>query len=402
MEETAASARFSSRLSWDLRPNRLAQLLEEKRRAGVQVLDLTESNPTRSGFVYPADEILQALGDACSLRYDPAPAGDPAAREAVASYYSARGLAVSPDRILLTASTSEAYSFVFKLLANPGDEVLVPRPSYPLFDFLAALESVRTVRYPFFYHEGWELDAAALRAGLTDRTRAVVIVNPNNPTGSFLKQEERAALVSLCRERELALISDEVFSDYTFPAAEQDPRRVASLAGEEQVLTFCLSGLSKVAGLPQMKAGWIVLAGPAAAQAAARERLELIADTYLSVATPTQHALPRLLALGEAVRSQIQARVRENLAWLQAAIASESSCGVLQAEGGWYAIIQVPRTRSEEQWCLDLLERDHVLVQPGFFYDFDAEAYLVVSLLPPTETFHEGIARLLQAVGRAE
>jgi aspartate/methionine/tyrosine aminotransferase len=399
VEETAASARFSARLSWDLRPNRLAQLLDEKRRAGVPVLDLTESNPTRAGFAYPGDEILAALADARSLRYDPSPAGAAVAREAVATYYSARGSRVSPDRILLTASTSEAYSYLFKLLANPGDEVLVPRPSYPLFDFLAALEAARTVPYSLRYHDGWELDAAALRAAVSDRTRAIVIVNPNNPTGSFLKAEERTALVSLCRERELTLISDEVFSDYTLGS---DANRVATLAGESDVLTFCLNGLSKVAGMPQMKAGWIVLAGPEAAQAAARERLELIADTYLSVATPTQHALPRLLALGEGVRGQIQARVRQNLAWLQSAVASESGCRVLQAEGGWYAILRVPRTRSEEQWCLDLLERDHVLVQPGFFYDFDSEAYLVVSLLPSGNIFREGIGRLLQAVGRTE
>jgi aspartate/methionine/tyrosine aminotransferase len=399
VEETAASARFSARLSWDLRPNRLAQLLDEKRRAGVPVLDLTESNPTRAGFAYPGDEILAALADARSLRYDPSPAGAAVAREAVATYYSARGSMVSPDRILLTASTSEAYSYLFKLLANPGDEVLVPRPSYPLFDFLAALEAARTVPYSLRYHDGWELDAAALRAAVSDRTRAIVIVNPNNPTGSFLKAEERTALVSLCRERELTLISDEVFSDYTLGS---DANRVATLAGESDVLTFCLNGLSKVAGMPQMKAGWIVLAGPEAAQAAARERLELIADTYLSVATPTQHALPRLLALGEGVRGQIQARVRQNLAWLQSAVASESGCRVLQAEGGWYAILRVPRTRSEEQWCLDLLERDHVLVQPGFFYDFDSEAYLVVSLLPSGNIFREGIGRLLQAVGRTE
>ena len=386
---------FSSRLPENLRPNRLSELLAAKRRSGAAILDLTESNPTRAGFTYPAEEILQALADLRSLLYEPSPAGLAEAREAVACYYAERGQAVEPDRILLTASTSEAYSYVFKLLCDSGDEALVPRPSYPLFGFLAELESVRLAQYPLAYHGRWEMDLDALASAVTERTRAVVIVNPNNPTGSFLKKDELRRLTELCAERKLAIISDEVFSDYAFGA---DAERVTSLASVEEVPTFCLSGLSKIAGLPQMKLGWIALAGPTPWQSAARERLELIADTYLSVGTPVQHALPRLLALGASVREQIAARVRANLNYVRSAVHG-TACRVLDVEGGWYAILEVPRTRSEEEWCAELLDRDGVLVQPGFFYDFASEAFLVVSLLPPEETFRKGIGRQLGRVG---
>jgi hypothetical protein len=386
---------FSSRLDWDLRPNRLSALVEAKRRAGVAILDLTESNPTRAGFLYPAAEILASLADVRSMVYEPAPAGAWQAREAVAAYYAARGQAVEPQRILLTASTSEAYAHLFKLLAGPGDEVLAPRPSYPLFEFLAALESVRVVEYPLVYHGGWWLDTDALAQAVTARTRAVILVHPNNPTGSFLKREELERLVPLCAGRSLAIICDEVFADYAFGP---DPGRVATLAGLDEALTFTLSGLSKIAGLPQMKLGWIVVGGPPGARAQALERLELIADTYLSVGTPVQHALPRLLAAGAGVRGQIAARVRENLDCLRTTIGSASACGVLEVEGGWYATLRVPRTWSEEEWALELLDKDNVLVQPGFFYDFECEAFLVLSLLTPVESFSEGVRRLLERV----
>ncbi|MBI4461229.1 MAG: pyridoxal phosphate-dependent aminotransferase [Acidobacteria bacterium] len=387
---------FSSRFRWELRPNRLAQLLESKRKAGASILDLTESNPTRAGFSYPETEILAALADTRSLRYDPSPQGLLSAREAVAGYYGRRGQKIEPERIFLTASTSEAYSYLFKLLADPGEEVLAPRPSYPLFEFLAGLEAVRTRQYPLAYEHGWAIDLEALARSISLRTRAVVLVNPNNPTGSFLKKQEFETLISVCAEHELAIISDEVFSDYFFAP---DENRVQTLAGVEQVATFCLSGLSKVAGLPQMKLGWIVLGGPPGIRAQARERLELIADTYLSVGTPVQQALPRLLALGETVREQIRERVRANLDFLRG-IMQGSACRMLDVEGGWYATLQAPRTRSEEQWCLELLEEENVLVQPGFFYDFDSEAYLVVSLLTPPERLKEGVRRVLLRIGK--
>jgi len=385
---------FSSRLTSDLHPNRLAQLLQAKRQQGATLLDLTQSNPTQAGFSYPEQEILQALADPRSLCYEPSPQGLAQAREAVCFYYEARGHQVEPERIFLTASTSEAYSYLFKLLADPGDAILVPRPSYPLFGYLAEMESARAVPYPLVYQEGWGVDFDGLSQALSSRSRALVVVHPNNPTGSFLKKKELERLLALCAEHNLALISDEVFSDYAFAP---DATRVPTLADVDSVLTFCLSGLSKVAGLPQLKLSWIVLAGPRNTWERARERLELIADTYLSVSTPVQHALPRLLAAGVNIRAQIAARVRENLTFLRQSL-RQGPCRLLDVEGGWYAIIQVPRTHSEEEWCLQLLEQDDVLVQPGFFYDFDSEAFLVLSLLTPTEMFQEGVARMLARV----
>jgi alanine-synthesizing transaminase len=382
---------FSSRLHWDLRPNRLAQTLDAKRQAGAKILDLTESNPTRAGLAYPSSEILGAFADARSLVYEPKPAGLQAAREAVAGYYAARGQAVEPRRILLTSSTSESYAWLFKLLADPGDEVLVPRPSYPLFEFLAQMESVRVTHYPLIYHDGWSIDTEALATAVTGRTRAIVLVNPNNPTGSFVKRCDLDLLIPLCAEQGIALISDEVFADYAFGP---DAERVPSLAHVDEALAFCLSGLSKIAGLPQMKLGWIVIGGPAAQRAEATERLELIADTYLSVGTPVQHALPKLLAAGENVRRQIVDRVSENLQYLNTAIGDHSPAQILRAEGGWYATLRVPRTKTEEEWCLDLLEHQDVLVQPGFFYDFESEAYLVLSLLTEAEAFRTGVQRI--------
>jgi len=380
---------FSSRLPRDFQPNRLAGALAAKRREGAAILDLTESNPTRAGFAYPP-EIVRAFEDPGILRYHPAPAGRREAREAVAAYYAARGQRVEPERILLTASTSEAYSYLFKLLANPGDHVLVPRPSYPLFECLASLEALEVRAYPLAYHGRWSIDFDALAGALTDRTRAVIVVNPNNPTGNYLKRAEWEVLARLCGARGIAVIADEVFSDYAFGP---DPDRVTTLAGAEDCLTFSLSGLSKIAGLPQMKLGWIAVAGPAALRADAWERLEWIADAYLSVATPVQCAAARLLIAAESVQRQIRARTAENLQFGHQTLAG--SCATpLAVEAGWYLVLQVPRVRTGEEWTLELLLQWDTLVQPGYFYDFEAEAFLVVSLLTDPVIFQEGLARL--------
>jgi alanine-synthesizing transaminase len=380
-------------LNWDLAPNRLSQLLNEKRAAGAPILDLTESNPTVAGFDYPSDAILSALADPRSLRYEPAASGMPAARAAVSDYYAnALGKDVSRDRILLTASTSEAYAFVFKLLADPGDELLVPTPSYPLFDYLAALDAVRVVQYPLVYQRSWNIDFDALARSITPRSRAIVLVNPNNPTGSFLKGSELGALLALCRKHNLALISDEVFADYAF---NDDPRLVRSLTGIDEVLTFCLSGLSKVAALPQLKLGWIVTGGPPGDREKAFERLELIADTYLSVNAPVQGAAAALLGLRGPLQRQILGRVVANRSFLASQIGPTSPWNLLSTEGGWYAILEAPRIQSEEEWVLNLLIEDGVLVQPGFFFDFEREAFLVISLLTSEDVFREGIHRIL-------
>lgn len=377
---------FSSRLHWEFRPNRLAIALSEMR--GARILDLTESNPTRAGFSYPR-EIVDALHDSRALVYEPSPAGLPEARIAVSEYYRARGADVDPSRIFLTASTSESYAWLFKLLADPGDTILVPRPSYPLFEYLASLESVHVAHYRLTYHGQWSVDLGRI----PERASAVVVVNPNNPTGSFLKTDELGDLAGLCAERDIAIVSDEVFADYAFGP---DPRRVQTLVEESGALTFCLSGLSKVAGLPQMKLGWIATGGPPKLREAAAQRLELIADTYLSVSTPVQIALPRLLSAG--IHDQIADRTAANLDFLRSSVPPGSPCELLKTEGGWNAVLRVPRTRTEEEWCLDLLRRAHVLVQPGFFYDFENEAFLVLSLLTEPEVFREGIARMLSEI----
>ena len=358
---------FSHRLDWRARTNLLSRARAEKRGT---VLDLTESNPTRAGFTYPSAEILGALADPRALIYEPSPRGMVSAREAVARYYD--GVAV--ERILLTASTSEAYSFLFQLLADAGDEILCPRPSYPLFEFLAGLAGVTIRQYPLRYDGRWHVDLDALRPSITARTRAIVVVHPNNPTGSYLRADEIEALEMLG----LPIISDEVFGPRT-------------LAGERRALTFSMSGLSKIAGLPQMKLGWIVASGPGWERA--MDALELIADTYLSVATPVQLALPRLLECAKPVQAQIAARTSANKAHLEGALAG-SPASPLRSEGGWYAVVQVPRTRSEEEWCLKLLRDHDVLVQPGFFFDFESEAFLVVSLLTEAAVFQEGVRRL--------
>jgi alanine-synthesizing transaminase len=384
---------FSGRFHWDFRPNRITRALEARRASEAPILDLTESNPTHAGLHYPA-ELLHAFEDPRITVYEPSPAGMRPARETVARYYEERGIAVDPSRILLTASTSEAYSYLFKLTCNPGDCVLVPRPSYPLFEFLAGLESVEVRQYPLVYDGGWFMDFAALRECVSERTRALVVVNPNNPTGSFLKLGERDALVRFCAEREIALVSDEVFADY---ALSEDGTRVRSVADVEGCLAFAMSGLSKIAALPQMKLGWIVTSGPEQLRREAFERLEWIADTFLSVGTPVQCAAERLLRIGESAASQIRQRTAANLETARSVLAG-SAAGLLHVEGGWYATIRVPRIRSEEDWALELLERDGVLVQPGFFYDFESEAFLIASLLTPRAEFEEGIRRVAEAV----
>jgi len=381
---------FSQRFHWSDQPNRLSQDLAAKRAAGARILDLTESNPTHAGLQYP-EGIARAFEDVQMLGYQPAPAGMHDAREAVSAYYAARGQTVPVEHILLTASTSEGYAYLFKLLTDPEDEVLVPRPSYPLFQFLADMESVQVRQYSLQYHGGWSIDMRSVTKALTSRTRAIVLVNPNNPTGSYVKREELSALTGLCAERDIALISDEVFADY---ALTEDAERVETLAGVEECLAFSMSGLSKVAGLPQMKLGWIVVNGPPDLRGDAWGKLEWIADTYLSVGTPVQCAAARLLEVGDAVQRQIRERSAANLAFARAALAG-SPANILAVEGGWYITLRVPRVHSEEEWTLQLLEHADVLVQPGYFYDFESEAYLVVSLLTAPEIFREGLTRVV-------
>ncbi len=365
----------------------------------MSILDLTESNPTRCGFDFDADEILAALADPRSLGYDAQPRGLLAAREAVASYYAERGVNVEAERIFLTASTSEAYAYAFRLLADPGDNILVPSPGYPLFEFLGRLNDLEPISYPLVYGHGWRIQVEALRERANARTRAVVAVHPNNPTGSFIKHEELESLLECCRKRSLVLIADEVFADYAF---ESDERRVTTHAEVADVLTFTLSGLSKISALPQMKLAWMVLNGPEELLQQALSRLEFIADAYLSASAPVVHGLPRLLQTRRSLQPQILARVRGNVRHLDAKLPPGSPVSRLETEGGWYAILKLPNTRGDEDWAIEFLDRDGVLVHPGHFYDFATDAYVVLSLLPPPESFEEGIGNILARISQGD
>ncbi len=386
---------FSDRTNWKLTRNRLTEALEEVRSSGARVLDLSISNPTRIGLRYEEPLILQALASKQVMDYDPQPKGLLTAREAVAAYYrSEHGVrGFDPAQLVLTTSTSEGYSFVFRLLCNAGDELLVPKPSYPLFDFLAELQDVKLVPYPLIYDHGWQMDFPSMQNVVTNRTRGVVVVHPNNPTGSFVHPQERESLNHFCRERGFALIADEVFLDYAHDQARQQ-----SFASNTDVLSFTLSGVSKISALPQMKVAWIATSGPAAQVEPAQARLEVIADTYLSMNAPIQWATPALLDQRKSIQQQLLERVLGNLAELDRQLAAQKTCQRLQVEGGWYAVVRVPVTQTDEELAVDLLKRKSVLVHPGHFYDFPSDGYLVLSLITAQDDFGEGIKRLLEAV----
>jgi alanine-synthesizing transaminase len=383
---------FSSRLPENVATNRLTDAVRARRASGESFIDLTESNPTAAGFDYPAD-LLAPLADARALRYRPSPLGALETRRAISADYARQGVGVSPDRIALTASTSDGYSLLFKLLADAGDDVLVPRPSYPLFDHLTRLDFVVSRHYDLDLHGAWAIDFDSLERALTPRTRAVLVVSPNNPTGSFISAAELDRLSAICAARGIAIIADEVFADYELePGAGSQAGRVAARG---DVLSFALGGLSKSVGLPQVKLGWIAAAGPAPLVTAALERLELVCDTYLAVSTPAQLAAPALLERGADVRSQISTRIRANYRTLQRASGAVPSCRVLRSDGGWYAVLQVPSLESEEDLVLRLLG-EGVLAHPGYFFDFPRESFLVVSLLPTEAAFADGISRVLR------
>ncbi len=379
----------SRRVPRDLAPNAWARLLGELRAAGERLLDLTETNPTRVGLGGAGPDELAALARGEAASYEPDPRGSAAAREAVAGYYAGRGTPVEPGRIVLTASTSESYAHLFRLLADPGEAFLVPAPSYPLFEPLAALEGVALRPYRLAWDGDWHLDLDSLERAFGPDVRGAIVVQPNHPTGSCLDEAERAALHALCARHGAAVIADEVFGDFARPGR---PAPLPGFTGAAPVPTFVLSGLSKVCGMPQMKLGWTVVGGPDAARAEALRGLEWIADLFLSVATPVQVALPELLEARHAFQWRVRERVATNLARLETLVARRPELGVLRAQGGWAAVLRVPRIKSDEQWALELLMQG-VVVHPGHFYDFADEGHLVVSLVPEPPEFDEGIAR---------
>jgi alanine-synthesizing transaminase len=381
---------YSRRLSWSFSLNPFIQAVEAKRRTGVRLIDLTVSNPTEALADYPHSAIAHAYSQIRDYTYQPNPLGHASARLAIADWYQQRRCKISPSQIALTASTSEAYALLFKLFCNPGGEVLVPVPSYPLFEYLASLESVRIVPYRLLYDGNWFIDFENLGERISERARVIVVVNPNNPTGSFLKRWEAEKLIELARQHAIPIISDEVFMDYSFGNISD---RFATFAGTDSILSFSLNGLSKSAAMPQMKLGWIAINGPKGEQDIARERLELILDTYLSVSTPVQYALPLLLEIGAGLKAKLSQRAGRNLTAL-AHILEHSPAHALHAEGGWSAVIQLPNTKPEEVWISRLLTEHSVVVQPGYFFDMPSEAYVVVSLITPEREFAEGITGL--------
>jgi aspartate/methionine/tyrosine aminotransferase len=385
--------RFSRRTGWNTEESELARAHRLRVEAGLPVADLTASNPTRCGFAYDA-ELLAALADPMALDYDPQSRGSLLGREAVCGYYADHGVTVRPEQVVLTTSTSEAYSFLFRLLCDPGCEIVWPQPGYPLFDFLAVLDDVGLKAAPLVYDQGWQLDPEGFRRAITERTRAIVLVHPNNPTGHFTKAWEAEELGRLCREFDLSLIVDEVFLDYGFEGGGS-----SFAAGLEGVPVFVVSGLSKIAGLPQMKAAWIVVTGPEAE--AALERLEVIADTFLSMNAPVQCALPKWLAGRAGIQGQIRERVAGNLAELDRQLAEVEAIGRLEVEGGWYATLRIPALRPDEETVLSLLERG-VWMHPGYFFGMGNSGWLVLSLLGPANEFSAGVTIIVDSLGTTQ
>jgi len=386
---------FSHRTDWPLTPNAFTRALEKARVTGKEVLDLTVSNPTEAGIRLDAEVVLGALTNPDAMRYEPQPRGLLETRKAVCRYYrESHGVFdLDPERIVLTTSTSEAYSYVFRLLCNPGDQVLVPKPSYPLFEFLADLSDVRLVPYPLIYDHGWQIDFDSLYKALTPQTRAAILVHPNNPTGSYVSMEETSALNAFGRSHDLALIVDEVFLDYAHDGA---PR--PSFVSNSGALTFTLSGLSKISALPQMKLAWIVTSGLGDLAAQAGARLEIISDTFLSMNAPIQLAAAVMLDQRKQVQPLLLDRLHVNLGELDRQLASTPSCTRLNVEGGWYAVVRVPAVQSDEDLAIDLLRKMAVAVHPGHFYDFAGEGHLVLSLITEPHIFQEGVSRLLRLV----
>jgi aspartate/methionine/tyrosine aminotransferase len=392
--------RFSERTAWDVAETRLAHVVRSRRESGLALLDLTASNPTRCGFRYDEAGILAALGDCEALEYDPEPRGMLRPREAVCRYYAERGAAVVPEQIFLTTSTSEAYSWVFRLLCDAGDEVLIAQPSYPLFDFLAQIEDVRLVPYPLVYDHGWQIDLRALRAAVTERTRAIAVVHPNNPTGHWTR--ERRELEKICEEYGLALVVDEVFLDFGMEESGSAPSHFCQnqaeighpgsfAAGDHPCLTFVLSGISKIAALPQMKAAWIAAFGPRPELREALGRLEVVADTFLSMNAPVQCALPSWLASASGMQEQIRRRTAANLRALDAVLAGAPAVTRLKVEAGWCVVLRVPALGPDEDLAVRLVEERGVSVHPGYFFGFPGAGWLVVSLLPEEGEFRRGV-----------
>ena len=389
---------FSTRTNWDLRPSPLYSLLQQKRARGEEVLDLTESNPTKCGFIHSSSALIDSGSLQRSVLYEPDPQGLLSARQAIADWYKHQSINVDPGRIVLASSTSEAYSFLFRLLCNVGDVVAVPKPSYPLFEYLAHLNDILCQQYRLAYDGEWHIDLSSVDDALSSNAETLILVHPNNPTGSFVKKDERDRVVSEALARNIPIIVDEVFSAFSFL---DDARCAESFAGTSSTLTFTINGLSKLLGLPQMKLAWIVVSGPDEECEKAVQRLEVIADTYLSVGTLVQQALSRLLNDTEAMTGKILARTKNNYEFLRTACTAGSSATLFRCEGAWNAILRLPEKKSDEEWAREILQSAGVLTHPGHLFDIDMKACIVLSLLPEQRVFSEGVTKILTLLGQA-
>jgi len=358
------------------------------------ILDLTESNPSRCKFQSLDRSLVKSLGKKENLEYRPEPKGLESSREAIQKYYQERRIKISSNQLFLTSSTSEAYSFLFRLLANAGDHVLFPTPSYPLFQFLVDINDLEMGTYSLKADDQWQIDFEDLEASITAKTKIIVLVNPNNPTGSYMKADELEKLNEICLQNRLCLLSDEVFWDYSFGPDNQG----VSLMQNVTVPSFVLGGISKTLGLPQMKLSWIAMDGPTEFISEASQRLEIISDTYLSVNTPTQNALADWMQKRPKIQDEIRQRLNDNRARLISEIKNDEVLSLCHGEGGWYSILKIPSTYSEEEWVLKFLREDQVYVHPGYFFDFENQAHIVVSLLTPSDTFQKGIQKILKRI----
>ena len=386
--------KFSKRTNWNFTPNQISQTLDRLKKDKIDFIDLTESNPTQCQFNYLNKKLLKNFQNKENLSYDPCAQGLKEAREAISCFYAKRKLCVNPEHILLTSSTSEAYSYLFRLLADQDDQILFPRPSYPLFQFLTEINDVTMSQYSLVYGQSWSINFKELCKNIKENTRGVVLVNPNNPTGSYVSIDEIDRLNKICIEKNIPIISDEVFHDFNF----DDFLEKTSLIGNHKVLTFVLGGLSKSLGLPQMKLSWIVVNGPTKDVENAILRLDMLMDTFLSVNYPVQRSLSDWLSNSEEIEQEIKLRIRKNREFLQNQLKSVKGCELLQADGGWSATISLLSSRSEEDWVMKLLNSYHVLVYPGYFFDFQNEGKFVISLLPYPDIFSEGIQRVLSRI----
>ncbi|MBM4166971.1 MAG: pyridoxal phosphate-dependent aminotransferase [Ignavibacteria bacterium] len=377
---------FSFRTNWNFHSNDLTLLREKKIREGIRILDLTETNPTKCNFHFPFDEIVSSFNNYENIFYTPNPKGSLQARETICQYYSERNIFFSPEQIILTSSSSEAYSLLFRLLCNVDDEILVPKPSYPLFEYLAEINDVRIKHYRLEYDGSWNIDFQSIEKNLTEKTKAIILVNPNNPTGNFAEQEEQEKLFRIAKEKNVAIIEDEVFSDFRL--------KKANLTSHISNLHFRLNGISKMLALPQMKLGWIVAEGNEEQKQEALARLEILADTFLSVNTPIQNALPKLFSLRTTIQNEIISRIKDNYEFLKRAT-HISYLTSLNIEGGWSVILQIPATKTDEQCVIEILENENVFVHPGHFFDFEKEGYFVLSLLTERETFFAGVEKIV-------